>query len=419
MTAPTQERTRSRTGFHPLTVSRVDPLTDDSVAITFAVPDDLAEVFAFDAGQSLTVRRVVGGVEHRRSYSICAPAGRAPRIGVREVPGGAVSAWLVREVRPGDVVEVGPPTGSFRARPGPGRHVCIAAGSGITPMLSIASTVLTHPEASVALLYGNRTTGSVMFAEDLADLKDQHADRLDLVHVLSREPREVAPGVLERRLVLPGLLVGFGRVVQREPTRLARGASPRSGKRRGAQPDERRRLRRGVLRVARLAREHHLLLHGDAVLGTRRERGEPVPAPEPPRPRVERLHRLELLVAVAVEPELGRAAPQVRAPRRHRHLPPPPTQLLHLLDQPGVGDVRAGDRQAHRVPRVGAGGERVPVRKRLRVRRRLLATTRHLGTGAPHARARVHRDGVIQLQRRGLDAALARGRDRGVVRDEI
>ena len=191
MTAPTQERTRSRTGFHPLTVSRVDPLTDDSVAITFAVPDDLAEVFAFDAGQSLTVRRVVGGVEHRRSYSICAPAGRAPRIGVREVPGGAVSAWLVREVRPGDVVEVGPPTGSFRARPGPGRHVCIAAGSGITPMLSIASTVLTHPGASVALLYGNRTTGSVMFAEDLADLKDQHADRLDLVHVLSREPREV------------------------------------------------------------------------------------------------------------------------------------------------------------------------------------------------------------------------------------
>jgi ring-1,2-phenylacetyl-CoA epoxidase subunit PaaE len=194
---PTQElaqepaQPRSRSGFHALTIARVDAQTDDSVAITFDVPADLAEAFAFEAGQSLTVRRSVDGVEHRRSYSICAPAGAAPRIGVREVPGGVVSSWLVHGVRPGDVVEVGPPTGSFRATPGPGRHLCIAAGSGITPMLSIASTVLRDPRASVALLYGNRTTGSVMFAEELADLKDRHADRLDLVHVLSREPREV------------------------------------------------------------------------------------------------------------------------------------------------------------------------------------------------------------------------------------
>lgn len=190
---PTAERVRERprASFHALTVARVDLQTDDSVAITFAVPPDLAEVFAFEAGQSLTVRRVVDGVEHRRSYSICAPAGAAPRIGVREVPGGAVSSWLVHRVRPGDVVEIGPPTGSFRATAGPGRHLCIAAGSGITPMLSIASTVLTHPDATVSLLYGNRTTGSVMFAEELADLKDAHPDRLDLVHVLSREPREV------------------------------------------------------------------------------------------------------------------------------------------------------------------------------------------------------------------------------------
>ena len=190
---PTAERIRERprASFHALTVARVDPQTDDSVAITFAVPPDHAEAFAFEAGQALTVRRVVDGVEHRRSYSICAPAGAAPRIGVREVPGGAASSWLVHRVRPGDVVEVGPPTGSFRATPGPGRHLCIAAGSGITPMLSIASTVLAHPEATVALLYGNRTTGSVMFAEELADLKDAHPDRLDLVHVLSREPREV------------------------------------------------------------------------------------------------------------------------------------------------------------------------------------------------------------------------------------
>lgn len=178
--------------FHELRVAAVERLTDDAAAITFEVPDDLREEFAFAAGQSLTLRRVVDGVDHRRSYSICAPAGAQPRVGVREIPGGMFSSWLVREVRPGDVVEVQTPTGSFRADPAQGgRHLCIAAGSGITPMLSIASTVLTHPEAQVTLLYGNRTTGSVMFAEELADLKNRYGPRLDLVHVLSREPRDV------------------------------------------------------------------------------------------------------------------------------------------------------------------------------------------------------------------------------------
>ena len=178
--------------FHELTVADVEHLTDDSAAITFEVPDDLRDEFDFAAGQSLTLRKVVDGVDHRRSYSICAPAGARPRVGVREIPGGMFSSWLVREVRPGDVVEVQTPTGSFRADPATGgRHLCIAAGSGITPMLSIASTVLTHPEASVTLIYGNRTTGSVMFAEELADLKNRYGARLDLMHVLSREPRDV------------------------------------------------------------------------------------------------------------------------------------------------------------------------------------------------------------------------------------
>jgi ring-1,2-phenylacetyl-CoA epoxidase subunit PaaE len=178
--------------FHELRVADVEHLTDDSAAITFEVPDDLRDEFAFAAGQSLTLRKVVDGVDHRRSYSICAPAGARPRVGVREIPGGMFSSWLVREVRPGDVVEVQTPTGSFRADPAQGgRHLCIAAGSGITPMLSIAATVLTHPEATVTLLYGNRTTGSVMFAEELADLKNRYGARLDLVHVLSREPRDV------------------------------------------------------------------------------------------------------------------------------------------------------------------------------------------------------------------------------------
>lgn len=173
-----------------LEVARVERLTDDAVAVTFAVPPDLADAFAFEAGQSLTLRRTVDGVEHRRSYSICAPVGAAPRIGVRAIPDGLFSRWLVDDVAPGDTVDVLPPTGRWRVEPG-GRHLCIGAGSGITPLLSVAATVLSGPAAEVSLLYGNRTSGSVMFAEELADLKDRHGPRLSVVHVLSREPRDV------------------------------------------------------------------------------------------------------------------------------------------------------------------------------------------------------------------------------------
>jgi ring-1,2-phenylacetyl-CoA epoxidase subunit PaaE len=179
----------ARTGFHPLTVTAVEPLTDDAAAVTFDVPAELRDTFAFAPGQSLTVRR---GSE-RRSYSICAPAGRVPRIGVREVAGGAVSGWLVRQVRPGDVVEVQAPAGSFTPELSvPGHHVLIAAGSGITPMLSIAASVLhAHPDAEVTLLCGNRRSDTVMFADDIADLKDAYPARMQLMHVLSREAQEV------------------------------------------------------------------------------------------------------------------------------------------------------------------------------------------------------------------------------------
>jgi ring-1,2-phenylacetyl-CoA epoxidase subunit PaaE len=178
-----------RTRFHPLPVAAVDRLTDDAVAVTFAVPDELHDTFRFAPGQSLTVRR---GAE-RRSYSICAPAGEAPRIGVREVPGGAVSGWLVHEVRPGEVVDVQPPSGTFSPDLGtPGRHMLIAAGSGITPVLSIAGSVLAADDVStVTLVYANRRSDTVMFADEVADLKDAHPARMQLVHVLSREPQEV------------------------------------------------------------------------------------------------------------------------------------------------------------------------------------------------------------------------------------
>lgn len=179
--------------FHPLTVAAVEELTDDAVAVTFAVPDDLAEEFDFVPGQSLTLKRVIDGVEHRRQYSISAAAGALPRVGVREIPDGMFSRWLVHDVRPGDEIEVQVPGGRFVSDPAHllgGSHLCIAAGSGITPMLSVASSVLSNG-GRVTLLYGNRTSGSVMFAEELADLKNRYGPQLQLVHVLSREPRDV------------------------------------------------------------------------------------------------------------------------------------------------------------------------------------------------------------------------------------
>ena len=191
LSASTRTRSRPRLEFHPLTVAAVSHLCDDAVAVTFRVPPHLREAYAFRAGQSLTLRRTIEGKEDRRSYSICAPEGAAPRIGVRVIPGGTFSTWLVRQVRPGDEIEVGTPTGSFTpdtARAG--HHVLIAAGSGITPILSIAATVLRNPASTVTLIYGNRRTSTVMFAEELADLKNRYPARLGLLHVLSREPQQ-------------------------------------------------------------------------------------------------------------------------------------------------------------------------------------------------------------------------------------
>ncbi|MGH3242194.1 MAG: 1,2-phenylacetyl-CoA epoxidase subunit PaaE [Spirillospora sp.] len=199
-------------GFHTLRVADVEPLCDDAVAVTFDVPAPLADDYAFSPGQFLTLRRTIGGMEERRSYSICAPSGAAPRIGVREIPDGLFSSWLVHDVRPGDTVEVLPPSGTFTLTTGKtAHHVLIAAGSGITPVLSIAATALADPNTQVTILYGNRRSNTVMFADELADLKDAHPDRFELVHVLSQEPREAElfTGRLDAdrlRILLPRLV---------------------------------------------------------------------------------------------------------------------------------------------------------------------------------------------------------------------
>jgi ring-1,2-phenylacetyl-CoA epoxidase subunit PaaE len=187
MTAPTRRRPQ----FHPLTVARVEQLTDDAVAVTFDVPAELAEDYRFQPGQALTLRRVDGDRDERRSYSICAPVGAAPRVGVREVPGGFFSSYLVHDVRAGDTIDVLPPSGTFTADLSvPGDHVFVVAGSGITPALSLAGSVLRDGTSTVTVFYGNRRTNTVMFADELADLKDRYGTRLQLVHVLSREPRD-------------------------------------------------------------------------------------------------------------------------------------------------------------------------------------------------------------------------------------
>jgi ring-1,2-phenylacetyl-CoA epoxidase subunit PaaE len=179
--------------FHRLAVTDVERLCDDAVAVTFAVPDHLRDAFAFRAGQYLTLRRCSPGGEERRSYSICSPEGSAPRVGVRRVDGGMFSGWLVDGLAAGEELEVGTPAGSFTPERVAGAHLgMVAAGSGITPLLSIAASVLrADPASRVTLVYGNRRASTVMFTEELADLKDAFAPRLQLVHVLSREPTEV------------------------------------------------------------------------------------------------------------------------------------------------------------------------------------------------------------------------------------
>lgn len=180
-----------RAAFRPLRVVRVDRLTDDAAAVTFDVPSEFAGDYAFQPGQSLTLRRTDDGRDERRDYSICAPAGDPLRIGVREVPGGFFSSWLVRQVRPGDEIEVLAPKGRFTTDlTTPGEHVFVVAGSGITPVLSLAATALRDGDSTVTVFYGNRRTNTVMFADELADLKDRYGPRLQLVHVLSREPRD-------------------------------------------------------------------------------------------------------------------------------------------------------------------------------------------------------------------------------------
>lgn len=179
--------------FHRLTVSDISPEGLDGLCLTFDVPPDLRDAFVFQPGQYLTLRAEIGGEDLRRPYSICSAPGAPLQVGIRQVPGGRFSTHATT-LRPGDTLDVLPPDGRFIAPTGgPYHYLLIAAGSGITPMLSIAEATLAgHPGAEITLVYGNRETASIMFRERLSDLKDRHLGRLSIIHLLSREGQDVA-----------------------------------------------------------------------------------------------------------------------------------------------------------------------------------------------------------------------------------
>ncbi|MCA0326560.1 MAG: phenylacetate-CoA oxygenase/reductase subunit PaaK [Proteobacteria bacterium] len=191
--------------FHELTVARVNPEAAGSVAITFDVPQDLAERFHFEPGQFLTLRATIDGQDVRRNYSICSTRSRYARarqleVGIRPMDGGLFSNWAAQQLKAGDTLAVMPPDGRFTIKKPRALHrVGFAAGSGITPILSIIATTMEESDsAKFTLVYGNRRMASVMFNEALQDLKDKYKNRLTLIHVLSRQAQEVP--MLEGRI---------------------------------------------------------------------------------------------------------------------------------------------------------------------------------------------------------------------------
>ena len=179
--------------FHKLPVADVKRLTEDSVMISFDVPGELKQEFAFDHGQHLTVRTDLGGKDVRRNYSICSPSTEPQlRIAVKHIPGGAFSTFAMEQLKAGDILELMTPTGQFGTKLDPlaeKHYVAVVAGSGITPVLSIVATTLEiETESRFTLIYGNRTRESTMFRAELDELESRFADRLEILHVLSRDP---------------------------------------------------------------------------------------------------------------------------------------------------------------------------------------------------------------------------------------
>jgi ring-1,2-phenylacetyl-CoA epoxidase subunit PaaE len=194
--------------FHPLAIQDVRRETKDCVSISFDVPDALRESFLFVAGQYVNLRAMVDGEELRRSYSICsAPRSGELRVAIKRVEGGQFSEFANTKLKVGDVIDVMPPDGKFCFEPQRDAKrsvLAVAAGSGITPILSIVTTLLEEePDSHVTLVYGNRRVRDIVFKEPIEDLRDRFLTRFQLIHVLSQEPQEspISNGRIDRKKI--------------------------------------------------------------------------------------------------------------------------------------------------------------------------------------------------------------------------
>jgi ring-1,2-phenylacetyl-CoA epoxidase subunit PaaE len=178
--------------FHPLRVKHIEKETDDCVSVSFEIPDSLAEAFRFKQGQSITIRKTMNGEELRRNYSICSsPLDGELKVAIKKVDGGTFSTYANENMQPGETIDVMPPVGAFYTELDPSQkknYVAFAAGSGITPIVSIIKTTLAvEPQSSFTLVFGNRSKSSIIFREELEALKDKYLARFRVIHILSRE----------------------------------------------------------------------------------------------------------------------------------------------------------------------------------------------------------------------------------------
>jgi ring-1,2-phenylacetyl-CoA epoxidase subunit PaaE len=178
--------------FHQLRICDVRRETPDTVSIAFEVPAEHKNQFEFKAGQYLTLRATVQGEDLRRSYSICSsPLENELRVAIKKVEGGKFSSWANKQLKTGDIIEVMPPMGHFcpdinstQAKD----YLLVAAGSGITPVISILKTILAlAPQSNVTLVYGNKGNASIIFKEEIESLKNKYMGRLNLLHIFSKE----------------------------------------------------------------------------------------------------------------------------------------------------------------------------------------------------------------------------------------
>ena len=178
--------------FHSLKIKEIKKETDDCVSVTFEIPDALKSKFIYKQGQSLTMRATIGKEEVRRTYSLCSsPLENEWKVAIKKVEGGSFSTFANLSLKKGDMLDVMQPVGKFYVELNPEnkkKYLAFAAGSGITPLLSIIKTTLqTEPQSSFTLVYGNQSRSSIIFFEELEGLKNKYLQRFNFINILSRE----------------------------------------------------------------------------------------------------------------------------------------------------------------------------------------------------------------------------------------